>query len=117
MKIYTAFLFLAFIANNSYSQNIAASQAKEYVGKNVTVCDQVVMVKHATDVNRQPTFLDYGANYPDEIFTVIIWGDDLSKFSYPLKSLEGKKICVTGTIILYKGRAEIIVHDPDQIKK
>jgi hypothetical protein len=62
----------------SQSQTINASQAKEYIGKNVTVCDQVAGVKHATTVNREPTFLDFGAKYPNEVFTALVWGDDLS---------------------------------------
>ncbi|HEY1872075.1 MAG TPA: hypothetical protein VGG71_13520, partial [Chitinophagaceae bacterium] len=98
------------------SQKINATEVRNYIGKQITVCDLVVNVKHATNINRKPTFLDYGAKYPNEIFTVLIWDDDLPKFSYSLKSLEGKNICVTGTITLYKDRPEIIVHDPSQIK-
>jgi DNA/RNA endonuclease YhcR with UshA esterase domain len=116
MKIYIAFLLFGLIINSSDAQTISASQAKDNVGKNVTVCDQVFSVIHATNVNREPTFLDYGAKYPNMIFAVVIWGDDLSKFSYSLKTLEGKNICVTGTITLYKGRPEIIIHEPGQIK-
>jgi len=38
------------------------------------------------------------------------------KFKYDLKELEGKNICVTGLIKEYKGKPEVIVSDPTQIK-
>ena len=72
MKIYLAFLLAASMTGNVYAQTINASQAKDYIGKNVTVCDQVFSVIHATNVNREPTFLDYGAKYPDMIFAVVV---------------------------------------------
>jgi hypothetical protein len=76
----------------------------------------VIYFNHATNGNRKPTFLDFGAKYPNETFTALVWEDDLSKFSYSLKSLEGKNICVTGVITFYNSKPEIIVHEPKQIK-
>jgi len=109
------FLFL-FCFSSSYSQNVSPAQAKDYVGKKTTVCGEVFGSYHSTKTKGQPTFLDMGGKYPASTFTILIWGDDLSKFSYDIKSLEGKNICVTGVIKEYKGKPEVIVYGPDQIK-
>jgi micrococcal nuclease len=55
--------------------------------------------------------------YPNQIFTVLIWGSDRNKFKEaPEDMYNSKMICVTGLIKDYKGKPEIIVNDPEQIK-
>jgi DNA/RNA endonuclease YhcR with UshA esterase domain len=54
--------------------------------------------------------------YPNQVFTVVIWGDIRDQFEeFPEYFYRGKNITVSGIIIEYKGIAEIIVNDPDQI--
>jgi micrococcal nuclease len=68
-------------------------------------------------MTEQPTSLHLGKPYPNQVFTVLIWGSDRSKFEKPLETLySGKEICVTGMIKSYQGRPEIIVKEPGQIK-
>lgn len=67
--------------------------------------------------NRQPTFLDLGADYPNNLLTVIIFGENRQKFTgFPEVLFTNKNICVTGKLEDFKGRPEIIVSNPDQIK-
>jgi len=48
--------------------------------------------------------------------SVVIKGKDRDKFpTAPEKSFAGKNICVTGVVMEYKGRPEIVVSDPKQI--
>jgi len=55
--------------------------------------------------------------YPNQIFTVLIWGSDRGKFEKPPETLSsGKEVCVTGMIQSYQGRPEIVVKEPAQIK-
>jgi hypothetical protein len=116
MRQFTILFCLSFLSLFTCGQTISARQAMDFIGKEVKVCDIVVQVKFASTVNRQPTFMDFGAKYPNELFTALVWGDDLGKFTYSLKNLQGKNICVSGVITLYKGRPEIIVHSPNQIE-
>jgi DNA/RNA endonuclease YhcR with UshA esterase domain len=58
-----------------------------------------------------------GKAYPAQILTAVIFGDDRAKFGEPEKTLQGKRICVTGTIRVYRGAAEVILNDPDQLKQ
>jgi len=52
---------------------------------------------------------------PHAPFTVVIYGDNRSKFGTPETSLRGKRICVTGQISDYRGKPEIVLTDPNQL--
>ena len=63
--------------------------------------------------------------YPNHIFTAVIWGSDHDKFVPkfgPPEKLQGKNVCVTGKIELYKDKRlnketpEIIWTDPKQLE-
>jgi hypothetical protein len=53
--------------------------------------------------------------YPNQVFTVLIWGSDAAKFTPAPASWNGKSVCATGTIELYRGVPEIVAHDAGQI--
>jgi hypothetical protein len=80
------------------------------------VCGQVASAKYAVRTHGSPTFLNLDRPYPDHIFTALIGGSDRAKFGMPEETYGGRRICVTGTISSYKGVAEVIVHDPAQIR-
>ena len=46
----------------------------------------------------------------------MIWGDARPKFKIPPEQFKGQTICVSGTITVYKGKAEIEVSQPSQIE-
>jgi DNA/RNA endonuclease YhcR with UshA esterase domain len=98
------------------ANTVSAAEAANHVGESAKVCGQVASAKYATEVRRKPTFLNLDRPYPNHVFTALIWGSDRSAFSYPPESLRGQRICVKGTIELYKGNAEIIVSSPSQIE-
>jgi DNA/RNA endonuclease YhcR with UshA esterase domain len=49
-------------------------------------------------------------------FTLVIWGNDRSKFDNPETTYRGKRVCVTGKISAFKGVPEVVANDPAQIK-
>lgn len=98
------------------SPTIAPAAAINHVGRTATVCGVVASAKYAEQTHRQPTFLNLDKPYPNQVFTAVIWGSNRANFSYAPETLAGLKICVTGQIELYKGRAEIIVSGPKQIQ-
>jgi hypothetical protein len=69
-----------------------------------------------TSEQHKPTFLNLDKPCPDPVFTVLIWGENRSKFGTPDSEYKGKRICATGKITAYKGGAEIVANDPQQIK-
>jgi hypothetical protein len=83
----------------------AASHVDEYA----KVCAVVYGYKALDGL----TLVNLGASFPDQLMTVVLKGaaKDLAA------SIDGKTICVTGKIILYKGKPEIIVTDPAMLTK
>jgi hypothetical protein len=73
--------------------------------------------KFASSNRGQPTFLNLDAPYPDQIFTILIWGSERSKFGTPERDYAGKSLCVTGLIQDYRGTPEIVVRSPAQISE
>jgi DNA/RNA endonuclease YhcR with UshA esterase domain len=111
-----SFLLMPFLVW-SQDQPISPEEARNHIGKVKTVCGTVASANYATRSKGQPTFLNLDKPYPHQVFTVLIWGSDRSKFEKPPETLySGKEICVTGMIQSYRGRPEIIVKEPSQVK-
>ena len=96
------------------AQNIVpAKNAAKYFGHKIKVCDKVYGSSHTSD----GTLLYLGEDYPKPLLTIIIKASDLSKFKgHPDIDFKGKDICITGVVVNDKGKAEIIVTNPKQIK-
>jgi hypothetical protein len=92
-------------------ETISAADAGNYIGKKEVVCSVVYQVKELSSVS----FLDLGANYPDNPLTIVVFARDMGKFTSGLEIYDHKKICVTGTIREYKGKPEIIITSPPEI--
>lgn len=101
----------------SAQERISPSEAGKYVGKSATVCGRVASAAYAVQSMGRPTYLNLDRPYPDQPFTVVIWGEDRSSFSPPPeKAYDGKKICVRGTILVFrKEPPRIVVTSPSQI--
>jgi hypothetical protein len=62
--------------------------------------------------------IDVGGSRPSELLTLVIKAADRKKFkTTPEGAFKGKKVCITGQIIDYKGKPEIVITDPEQIKE
>ena len=97
-------------------KKLIASEAKDHVGETATVCGNVVSTRYAASTKGQPTFLNLDKPYPNQVFTVVIWGSNRSKFGKPEVEYSEKRICVTGKISLFRGIPENVVDDPHQIR-
>ena len=95
-------------AGNTISWKDAAS----YYGKYMTVEGIIVSGKCLPKV----CFLNFDKDYRTT-FTAVIFASDLTKFPpNPDQFYHNKKVQVTGIIKEYKGKPEIILKEPDQIK-
>jgi hypothetical protein len=102
--------------SGSSLRGIAPEDAINHIGQTQTVCGIVASAKYAAGRKSKPTFLNLNRPYPDQIFTVLIWGRDRPKFSEPPEEFyPGKQICVTGRIVKYRGKPQIVVEDPSQL--
>lgn len=91
-------------------------QAKIYMGKNenIRVCGTVVSTKRSSKGN---IFINLDKKFPNQIFSISIFKDYTSNFSYqPEKFLEGKTICVTGKVTNYNGVPSVSIIDEKAIE-
>jgi hypothetical protein len=96
--------------------SISTEEAKNHVGERATVCGDVASTHYAAKSRGNPTFINLDKAYPNQIFTVLIWGSDRQKFGDPEELYRNKHICATGKITDYKGVPEIVAYEPSQIK-
>jgi micrococcal nuclease len=112
-----ALSFALFLVPSDQAQKkITALEAKDHINESATVCGNVVSARFSSSTKGQPTFLNLEKGYPNQIFTVVIWGTARTKFGTPETEYKGKRICVTGKIEDFHGVPEIVASDPQQIK-
>jgi DNA/RNA endonuclease YhcR with UshA esterase domain len=113
MKKLSVILFLILAAYQAKSQTLVlAKDAKQYLGKTVTICDSVYSTKALEKIN----LINLGGAFPKELLTIVINKEDLAKFSAePASMFLGNNICVTGIVTEFKGKTQIVVTDPKQI--
>ncbi len=98
--------------------SISSKNAYKHIGEIQTVCGIVASTYYSHRSRGQPTFLNLDRPYPDQIFTIVIWGSDRYKFKKPPEILfKMKKVCVTGRINAYHGISQVIVRNPSQIMR
>lgn len=95
---------------------LSASEAASHIGEKAIVCGKVVDTRYASSSRGRPTFLNLDRPYPNQVFTIVIWGEDRNKFGEPEEKYRDKQICVTGIISSYRGVPQIQVSDPKQIQ-
>ena len=91
-------------------------QARKFVGtdKKITVCGTVVSTHKSKKGN---VFINLDKSFPNQIFSITIWASNSVNFSYkPETELTGKKICVTGKVVDYKGTPSMYVDGEKQIE-
>lgn len=89
------------------AKTIDVKDAANHFNENVRVCAKVYGSKAFSGM----TLLNLGASYPNQLLTGVLKGAALT--AYP--NLDGQTICVTGKIVEYKGKPEIVVTDKGQI--
>ena len=92
---------------------IPDTEAAQHIGQQATVEGIVVKVFTSKHGN---TFLNFGAAYPNQTFTGWIPKDSPLAADQSLSALEGKRVRITGTISLYRGKPEIRIMSKSQIE-
>ena len=96
------------------ASDLSPAEAATHLTETGTV---VGIVSQASERNGY-VFLNFGKPYPQHTFTAFIPAKMLSAAGGAafLTSLHGKSVAVTGKIIDYKGKPEIVVTKRDQIE-
>lgn len=97
--------------------NVKLGHLKTYVGDSVRVCGKVEGGTYLPNANNSPTLINFGMAYPDQLLTVVIFGEHRSLFEgTPETDWVGKTICVTGKVELYRQKPQIVVRSAQQIQ-
>lgn len=108
MRTLLAATALLLFATDLIASEIPAAEAKNHIGEQVTIRGTVTEVKVVT----KAIFLDIDGKYPNQAFSVVSF---TMTDAAALKAFRGQTIAVTGIVVLYKGRPEILLHSIDQI--
>ena len=114
----TAWFLAAIVAMSSIvvqanPVTISPRQAAHHVGEQATVKGRVVVVYTAP---HGETYLNFGAEYPNQLFSVVIDAAHADQFP-KVHDLEGRVVKVSGVIKLHRGKPEIVVEKPDQLRE
>jgi hypothetical protein len=105
---------LAFVTALHAADSIPSANAKDHVGETATVCGHVADSNYLANGSHL-TFLNFDRPYPNHTFTAFVAADNRSKFENAEVRYRDKDICVTGQIVDYQGKPEIVLTDPNQI--
>lgn len=103
------FLCFAFMAKSQTT--ISIKEVAKHIGEEVTICDSVYTTRALNNL----TLINLGAEFPKQLLTVVIYKADLTKFKEPEKTYLQKKICVTGKLVLFNEKPQIVVTEPKQL--
>ena len=115
MKTITVVAAVLLMASVGQAQSLTTAQAKTHEGENATVCGVVASERTATSSRGEPTFINLDSTYPNQVFTIMVWGDDRKNIG-ELPHV-GSHVCVKGLISNYHGVPEIVVRNSGQLSK
>ena len=114
---------LAFMSRRHMGQpggsapTLAPEEAARYEGREAVVCGAVFEARYMPNLGGQPTFLNFGASHPEQVFTAVIWERHRHHFATPPDELfDGESACVTGRVREHRGVPQIEVSDPGAIR-
>src|SRR4030095_4275930 len=90
---------------------ISPLDAKDYNGKSVTVKGFIADIYQSEKV----AYLNFVEKYPDNPFTAVIFSSKFADFPGIDKYLN-KNVEVTGRVSMFRGKPQIILFDPEQLK-
>jgi DNA/RNA endonuclease YhcR with UshA esterase domain len=112
MKWMAVLAFVCLPTIPALAQTITPQEATDRVGQTVSVKGKVDEVHTSGKGN---TFLSFGGTYPQQAFTAFIPVKNAAMFPN-VHELQGKAVEVSGPVKLYKGKPEIVLESPSQLK-
>ena len=95
------------IAGSGTAKTIDIHDAANHYSEYVQVCGKVYGYKALDNL----TLVNLGAAYPDQLLTVVLRGDAKDIYN----GWDGQTICVSGKVVAYKDKPEIVVTDPKTV--
>ena len=92
-------------------KRISSAEAAAHVGQTQVVAGRVVEVA----VHEKLVYLNLDKPFPKAPFTAVVFTAKAGALG-DLRKIEGRKVEVTGKIILFRDRAEIVIEAASQLK-
>lgn len=107
---------LCVIKSNAQVVIIKIEDILKHMGDSVKICTKIYGARYLYRIKDAPTYLEAGADYPKNPFTIVIWGKDRENFEErPEMMYAYRNACITGKLELNKDKPQIIVTKPSQI--
>jgi micrococcal nuclease len=113
---YLLFFFLITGALVHAQKEIKLEEASKNVGDSISTCGKVFSARYFEGSQDAPTLLNLGAAYPNQLLTIVIYGEARKLFKEaPEVYFKDKNICIKGKVSLYKDKPQIVIYRPEQI--
>lgn len=114
MRVVFALLFTAITTQLYAQKEIKPEEVKDHVGDSVIVQGKISGVRFFETNSR--TLINVGAQYPNQVFTIVILPDVRNQLHViPTSNDAGNIVWVTGRVELYKGKPQIVVKNIHQL--
>ncbi len=117
MKTLLTAISALLISTVSFPQkDVKLEDVASHVGDSVRVCGKIMTARYLDRSESGPTLMNMGKPYPDQPLTIVIYKKDRKNFDLiPEVELIDKDICVTGVVILYKEKAQMVLNSKEQL--
>ncbi|HEY6062159.1 MAG TPA: hypothetical protein VIV35_01045 [Chitinophagaceae bacterium] len=106
-----------FLLVTAQAQNpVTIDSLTQHIGDSVKVCTKIYGGIYLDRSNGTPTLLNAGGSYPNAPLTIVIGAEARKQFNNPPEVFhKDKEVCISGKIILYKDKPEIVLYNEKQI--
>jgi hypothetical protein len=97
-------------------KTVKLEDVSKYVGDSVMVFGKVYGGRYLPNTANKPTLLNIGAQYPNQLLTVVIYEQDRKNFeTSPEIAYKDKEIFIIGKVELYNNKPQIVIRNKDQL--
>jgi DNA/RNA endonuclease YhcR with UshA esterase domain len=116
MKCIFSFILLCSFSLTRAQQSVKLEDIASHVGDSVTVTGKVYGIKYFESAKASPTLINIGAAFPNQLLTVVIYGEDRKRMELdPEKLFTNADLSVTGKVELFKGKPQVVITDKSQL--
>lgn len=116
MKKIFSFILSAFFSSIAFSQTwTRPSEAANHIGDSIIIVGFVTNVQRLTDRKEAPTLVTIGDENEIELLTLLIPGAHRKNFTQTKTAYLNQYVQVTGRVLRYNGKTQIILYSEKQI--
>jgi len=113
--ILTITMLFSFFISRSQTK-IELSEVASHIGDSVKLEGKIFGIRSFENGSENFILVNLGAAYPNQLLTLKVYPSSKSEgTTLPGKDNVGDTAVVTGKVELYKGKPQIVVHDPGQL--